>query len=108
MICFVVLATFLVSATALMVVIIMRVDDILDQIDTAPITEHVHSVLNQAHEAAKTSSSFGSDLRTTLSQVTPALMGVVNATTGMVKRMDDFSHHPAWTISAAMQGPPVG
>ena len=108
LVCWLIFAIFTVSATILMVVVILRVDDILERIDVAPITNHLHKVLNEAHEAASTSKMFGTDLRTTLSQVAPAIMGAVNATTGMVKRMDDFTQHPALTISAAMPGVNAG
>lgn len=95
---------FVAACSVLLIVVVVRVDDILEQIDTEPLTRHMHEVLDEAHEAATNSRGFGTDLRTTLAQVTPALLGAVNATTDMVKRMDDFSQHPAWTISAGLPG----
>tara|TARA_B110001452_G_scaffold198367_1_gene168338 strand:+ start:3144 stop:3875 length:732 start_codon:yes stop_codon:yes gene_type:complete len=97
-------AVFLAVCGVVLVLIVVRVDTALEHFDTAPLTAHMHQVLNEAHEAAANSRDFGTDLRHTLALVTPALMGAVNATTGMVQRMDDFSQHPAWTISAGLPG----
>ena len=93
---------FVTACCILLIVIIFRVDRVLESIDTEPITNHLHSVLDEAHYAATESRAFGTDLRSTLKNLTPALLDTINSTHHMVNDVKGFSHHPAFTISAAV------
>lgn len=93
---------FVTACCILLIVIIFRVDRVLESIDTEPITNHLHNVLDEAHSAATESRAFGTDLRTTLKTLTPSVIDTINSTHHMINDVKGFSHHPAFTISAAL------
>ena len=91
---------FIAACSVLLVVVVVRVDMILAQVDTSPLTAHMHSVMNEAFASAEESHVFGAELRQTLAQTAPALLRAVNASNDLIARFDSFSHHPALTITA--------
>ena len=84
---------------ALLVVIVVRVDGILDTVDVRPLTAQMHGAVATAWNASANMHTFSYELRQTLAEMRTPLMHSVNATGEMVDNVKHFAQHPALSFS---------
>ena len=84
---------------ALLVVIVVRVDGILDTVDVRPLTAQMHGAVATAWNASSNMHIFSAELRETLAEMRAPLMESINSTGQMVANVKHFAQHPAISFS---------
>ena len=84
---------------ALLVVVVVRVDTILDTVDVRPLTLQMHGAVATAWNASVNMHTFTHELRDTLAEMRAPLLHSVNTTDEMVDSIKSFAKRPALSFS---------